>query len=247
MKELMPFGVDELERSLQSIPREIGCTPTAVLVVSGHWEEPELTVQTSPKPPMLYDYGGFPEFTYRIEYPAPGSPEVAGRVAELLEAGGIAVREDPHRGFDHGTFAPLFVLYPDAQVPVVQLSLKAGYDPAAHLAAGRSLAPLRDEGVLIVGSGLSYHNLRLFDSAGAIASREFDDWLFAALTSGTADRSTALEQWEQAPSARLAHPTEEHLLPLMVAVGAAEDDLATRNYHETNFAGGLTTSGYRFT
>jgi aromatic ring-opening dioxygenase catalytic subunit (LigB family) len=246
MKDIMPFDTDELERSLQSIPREIGCTPRAVLVVSGHWEAPEFTVQTSPEPPMLYDYGGFPDFTYRIQYPAPGSPEVAGRVAELLDAAGIAVREDPQRGFDHGTFAPLFVLYPDAQVPVVQLSLRAGYDPAAHLAAGRALAPLRDEGVLIVGSGLSYHNLRLFNTTGATASREFDDWLYTALTASVDDRRAALEQWDQAPSARLAHPTEEHLLPLMVTVGAAGDDPATRNYHDTNFAGGLTTSGYRF-
>ncbi len=170
IKDLLPGDASILEASLQDMPGQVGTTPRAVLVVSGHWEAPEFTVQTHPNPPMFYDYGGFPEFTYHIQYPAPGSPEVAARVGQLLEATGIPVRADGARGFDHGVFAPLYVMYPNAEVPVLQLSLKRGYDPSTHLAVGRALAPLRDEGVLIVGSGLSYHNLGNF-GAGATPIR----------------------------------------------------------------------------
>lgn len=247
IKDLMPGDMSKLEASLQSIPHEIASTPRAILVVSGHWEEDEFTVQTHPNPPMYYDYGGFPEFTYHIQYPAPGSPEVAARVRELLTEAGIPVRSDARRGFDHGVFAPLFVSYPDADVPILQLSIKHDYDPAAHLAAGRALAPLRDEGVLIIGSGLSYHNLREFGSSGAVASREFDKWLTEALVdSTTARRSELLLEWEKAPSARRSHPAEDHLIPLMVAVGAAEHDAGTRTYHEDGFMGAITSSSYRF-
>src|SRR5512139_3286837 len=143
----------QLEASLKETARELGGKPRAILVVSGHWEAAEFTVMANPHPGMIYDYSGFPEHTYAVQYSAPGSPELAGRVQGLLAAAGIAARLDETRGFDHGCFAPLAVMYPDADVPVVQLSLKAGYDPQAHLAAGRSLAPLRDEGVLILGSG----------------------------------------------------------------------------------------------
>lgn len=247
IKDQMPGDMSVLERSLQAMPVEIGTTPRAVLVISGHWEAPDFTVQTSANPPMLYDYGGFPEFTYRIQYPAPGSPEVAARVQELLGEAGIPVRTDDRRGFDHGVFAPLYVMYPDADVPILQLSLRFGYDPAAHLAAGRALAPLRREGVLIVGSGLSYHNLSEFSPLGARASAEFDRWLTPALTETTGeDRSALLEKWETAPAARIAHPREDHLIPLMVAVGAAEDEPGVRTYHQDDFFGGITASSYRF-
>jgi aromatic ring-opening dioxygenase catalytic subunit (LigB family) len=195
---------------------------------------------------MVYDYGGFPEFTYHIQYPAPGSPEVAQRVVELLSGADIAVWQDPHRGYDHGVFAPLYAAYPEADVPVLQLSLKAGYDPAAHLAAGRALAPLRDEGVVIIGSGLSYHNLRRMGPDAARPSHEFDQWLGAALAATPDERTAALLAWEQAPSARAAHPAEDHLIPLMVAVGAAEYDQAVRTYHEDTFMGSVTASSYRF-
>ena len=160
----------------------------------------------------------------------------------------MPARLDPERGFDHGAFTPLHVIYPAAEVPVVQLSLKTGLDPASHLAMGRAIAPLRDEGVLIVGSGLSYHNLRQFFSpAGNGPSREFDAWLNGVLFGGLpADRSKLLTAWQSAPSARAAHPREEHLLPLMVAVGAAGDDRTELTYHEKDFLGGLTVSCYRF-
>lgn len=248
IKDLLPGDWTLLESSLQAIPDQVGVAPRAVLAVSGHWEEPEFTVQTHPHPPMYYDYGGFPDFTYEIQYPAPGSPEVAGRIVELLDAAGIANRSDADRGFDHGVFAPLYVMYPDADVPVLQLSLRKGYDPAEHLATGRALAPLRDEGVLIVGSGFSYHNMRAMDQAGAGPSADFAGWLNQVLVDGDIDdRDEALIDWERAPGARLSHPAEDHLIPLMVAVGAAEHDAGTRIYHEDNVMGaGITSSSFAF-
>jgi aromatic ring-opening dioxygenase catalytic subunit (LigB family) len=248
IKDQLPGDWGPLERSLQAIPRELGVTPRAILAVSGHWEAPEFTVQTHPNPPMYYDYGGFPDFTYRIQYPAPGSPTVAARVGELLSEAGVPVRFDAARGFDHGVFAPFFVAYPEADVPILQLSLKSGYDPAAHLAAGRALAPLRDEGVLIVGSGFSYHNLGEFGPSGARASAEFEAWLTGAVVDGPlAERTQALLGWEKAPSARASHPAEDHLIPLMVAVGAAEGERGVRTYYDTEFFGGsLTSASYRF-
>lgn len=169
---------DQLERSLVAMRAELRDAPKAVLVISGHWEEPGFEVSSNPHPGMVYDYHGFPEYLYRIKYGAPGSPTLAQRVAELLGANGLDARSDPTRGFDHGTFSILKPLYPDEDVPVVQLSLDAGLDPALHLAAGRALSPLRDEGVLIVGSGLSFHNLRLMrDTSAYEPSRQFDAWL----------------------------------------------------------------------
>ena len=153
-------------------------TPKALLVISGHWEEDVPTVLASPKPPLYYDYYGFPKHTYELAWPAPGSPELAARVRALLEAAGIASKSDDKRGFDHGVFVPLKVAFPDAAIPTVQLSLEHGLDPKEHLAIGRALAPLRDEGVLIVGSGMSYHNMRGFmSSSGRGASERFDAWL----------------------------------------------------------------------
>jgi aromatic ring-opening dioxygenase catalytic subunit (LigB family) len=238
----------KLETALADMPRQVGRTPKAVLMISAHWEEPEFTLTAHARPPMIYDYGGFPDYTYRIRYDAPGDPSLAARTRQRIEEAGMPARLDPERGFDHGAFTPLKVIYPDARVPVVQLSLKRGLDPAAHLALGRALLPLRDEDVLIVGSGLSYHNLRQFFSPqGWAPSHEFDGWLNGVLLGGNlADRDKLLAAWEAAPSARAAHPREEHLLPLMVAVGAAADDRAELTYHETDFLGGLAVSNYRF-
>ena len=247
MKEQMGGVYDRLEASLARMPADIGRTPRAVLMLSAHWEAPQFTVQTHAQPPMLYDYGGFPDFTYRIQYPAPGAPDVAARVREALSTAGIASQEDAARGFDHGMFAPMAVIYPDADVPVLQLSLKRGLAPDEHLALGRALAPLRDEDILIVGSGLSYHNLRAFGPAAREPSAAFDGWLESTLAiADAATRSATLAAWERAPAARLAHPREEHLLPLMVALGAAEGEAATRVYHEREFFGGITVSSYRF-
>jgi aromatic ring-opening dioxygenase catalytic subunit (LigB family) len=246
MKDQLGGAYDRLEASLQAMPREIGVTPKAVLMVSAHWEEPAFTVMATERPGMIYDYGGFPEHTYHVSYPAPGAPAVAERVRALIAEAGIAVRVDDRRGYDHGMFAPMAVIYPKADVPVLQLSLKAGLDPQEHLALGRALAPLRDEGVLIAGSGLSYHNLREFGARAKVASEGFDRWLQQVAVAPPAERSAKLIEWESAPMARRAHPREEHLLPLMVAVGAAESEAATCVYHEDDFMGGVSASSFRF-
>jgi aromatic ring-opening dioxygenase catalytic subunit (LigB family) len=235
----------KLDASLRDIPRQLGVTPKALLVITAHWEGRDFMLSSSPKPPMIYDYGGFPPHTYEVQYPAPGSPELAAQVRDLLEAGGVHAVLDGQRGFDHGTFSALYPVYPQADVPIVQLSLKYGLDPQEHLAVGRLLAPLREQGVLIVGSGLSYHNLRAFNAAGAAASHAFDGWLRATMDLPAAQRSAQLINWEQAPAARMAHPREEHLLPLMVVLGAAEQEAATVPYHEDAFMGALAVSSFR--
>lgn len=194
--------------------------PRAILVVSGHWEESAFTVGSSPQPPLVFDYYGFPEPTYRLTFDAPGSPELASRVRELLGQAGLATAEDAERGYDHGVFVPLKLVTPEADIPVVQLSLKSSLDPEEHLAAGRALKPLRDEGVLIVGSGMSWHNMRGFTPAFTARSQAFDAWLSGAMAD-PAGREDAIRRWDQGPHAREAHPREEHLAPLFVAAGAA--------------------------
>lgn len=239
---------DKLEQSLNDMRGEIGDKPKAILVVSGHWEERGFAISSGTKPGMVYDYYGFPDYLYHIAYNAPGSPELAGRVRQLLGAAGIGAALDPTRGFDHGTFSILKPLYPDEDVPVVQLSLDASYDPALHLKVGRALAPLREEGVLIVGSGLSYHNLSAMRGTGGYEpSRRFDAWLKETLVDGAqGERTHRLIEWEKAPAARAAHPREDHLIPLMVVVGAAESEPGAVTYHQTDFFGGLTASSFRF-
>ena len=243
-----PHAWDAMASYLRGIAGSIGAKPRAILVVSAHWETPRPTVMTSARPPLLFDYYGFPEHTYRLEYPAPGSPELAARVRALLASAGIAADEDAQRGFDHGVFVPFLLMFPDADIPVVQLSLRADLDPAAHLAIGRALAPLRDEGVLIVGSGMSYHNLRRFwstDAEDVNAAERFDAWLTAAVETRDADaRNADLTAWDRAPGARTAHPRSEHLLPLMVAAGAAGEDAGRRAYSDRVF--GKAVSGFRF-
>jgi aromatic ring-opening dioxygenase catalytic subunit (LigB family) len=247
MKKEMGGAYDRLAAALADMPRQIGRTPAAILMVSAHWEAPVFMVQGHPQPPMVYDYGGFPAHTYQVRYDAPGSPALAQRVAALIEAAGLPAAIDPERGFDHGMFSPMAAIYPDARVPVVQLSLRRGLDPAEHLALGRAIAPLRDENVLIVGSGLSYHNLRNFGPQAHEVSKAFGDWLVhTAVQSAPAERVQRLADWAAAPSARMAHPREEHLIPLMVAVGAAEQERGERVYHEEAFMGGLVVSSYRF-
>jgi len=239
---------------LRGVPDEVGAKPKALLVISGHWEEDVATIQNNPSPPLLYDYYGFPERTYQIRFPAPGAPELSARVAELLGAAGIAHKFDKARGFDHGVFIPLKVAFPDADVPIVQVSLLASMDPAEHIRIGEALAPLRDENVLIVGSGMTYHNMRTLMASmrgGAngrsadAGSRRFDDWLEETLTKlEPGKRSAALAEWAKAPSARQAHPREEHLLPLHVVVGAAGDDPGRRTLKDVVM--GAVESAFRF-
>ncbi len=221
---LPPAEVESLTAYLRQLRALPPTKPTALLVVSAHWEESLPTVMSGAHPPLFYDYYGFPPSAYTISWPAPGEPKVAARVRALLDAAGIPTAADAQRGFDHGTFVPFKLTYPDAEVPVVQLSLKAGLDPAEHLAIGRALAPLRDEGVFIVGSGMSYHNMRGFRVAGGDADTTFDAWLREAATQAPDERDRRLCEWAQAPAARQAHPREEHLLPLMVVAGAAAAD-----------------------
>ena len=218
---------DSLYAYLQSVAHSTPTPPKAILVISGHWETRVPTVQTNPNPPLLYDYSGFPPESYQITWPAPGSPELAARVRTLLEGTGFPSAEDAQRGYDHGTFIPLKVTWPEPRIPVIQLSLVAGMDVETHIRLGKALAPLRDEGIFIVGSGMSYHNLReLFDrETAAPVAEAFDAWLQAAATASPAERDAALAAWEAAPGARRAHPREEHLIPLMVVAGAAGDDV----------------------
>lgn len=199
--------------------------PKALLVISAHWEESVPTVMTNPKPPMLYDYYGFPPESYEVQWPAPGDPALAKRVRSLLEGAGIPSGEDSARGFDHGTFVPFKLAFPNADIPTVQLSLKAGLDPKEHLAIGRALAPLRDEGVFILGSGMTFHNLRaFFQGGGGPVSEAFDAWLQESMKLPPDQRDARLTEWKKAPGARAAHPREEHLVPLMVIAGAAGAD-----------------------
>ena len=234
-----------LQAYLESVRDLPKTPPKALLVISAHWEEEVPTVMTSPTPPMLYDYYGFPPESYTIQWPAPGAPEVAKRVQELLGKAGFASRTDSARGFDHGTFVPLKLTYPNAEVPTIQLSLKAGLDPEEHLAIGRALAPLRDEGVFIIGSGMTFHNLRAFRDPRSIPiSETFDAWLRDAATAEPSERDKHLASWATAPAARAAHPREEHLLPLMVCAGAAGADRGQIAYNGT-FAG-LRLSAYHY-
>lgn len=210
--------------------------PTAVLLVSAHWESDTVSVTAADTPGLLYDYYGFPEESYQITYPAPGAPDLARDVHARLGSEGLAVRLEFDRGFDHGMFVPMKLLFPDANVPTVQVSLKGSLDPAEHLAIGRALEGLRDHGVMIIGSGLTFHNVELLSPEQTphervvAANLDFHEWLDDTLTRSELDehhRISAMSNWEDAPAARLCHPREEHLLPLHVCVGAARSP-ATR-------------------
>jgi aromatic ring-opening dioxygenase catalytic subunit (LigB family) len=228
-------------KSLPSVPK---VAPRALLVISAHWEERVPTVTTNPNPPLLFDYYGFPPESYEVRWPAPGDPALARRVRELLAGAGIETAADANRGFDHGTFVPLKLAYPEAKLPTVQLSLKRGLDPKEHLAIGRALAPLRDEGVFIVGSGMTYHNLRAFGPGAASIAESFDAWLRDTATLEESERNRRLADWAQAPEARRAHPREEHLMPLFVVAGAAGADRASIPYNGTVL--GLRLSAYHY-
>lgn len=224
-----PHTWDTLAAWLRALPGQLPARPKAILVISGHWEtRGHLSVSAHPHPPLIYDYNGFPPHTYKLAWPAPGAPDVATHIAALLNAQHIPTEQDAARGYDHGVFIPLKVAFPDADIPTVQLSLHHSLDPALHLKIGAAVAPLRDAGVLIIGSGMSYHNMRRYQwNNTAIHGSEpadFDAWLEYAVTASPEARMHVLSAWASAPGARDAHPREEHLLPLMVAAGAAEYD-----------------------
>ncbi len=235
-----------LEQSLAALPSALPEPPKAVLMISGHWEAKEVRVMHAARPPMVYDYSNFPPHTYEITYPAPGAPALAEAAAGLIAAAGLPVALDETQGFDHGTFVPAFVMYPEADVPVFQVSMLESYDPGDHFRLGRALAPLRDQGVLIVGSGLSYHNLALFGPGARAPSEAFDAWLNETLALAPEDRTARLMGWESAPQARVAHKREDHVVPLFAALGAAEEAAAVRTYHQKEIFGGVTASSWRF-
>ena len=253
---ILDLGFPQNERTsllkhMSDVRRVAPTTPRALLVISAHWEAQVPTVTSSAKPPLLYDYYGFPPEAYTLTWPAPGHPALASRVRGLLAAAGFATAEDPERGFDHGTFIPLKVAFPEAQIPVVQLSLIQGLDPQQHLLMGRALEPLRDEGVFIVGSGNSFHNMGVFrgQMQGSVPgsqerSAKFDDWLRSAVTAHATARDEQLASWEQAPFGRYAHPREEHLVPLMVVAGAAGVDRGVTTW--SGSLAGLNISAFRF-
>jgi aromatic ring-opening dioxygenase catalytic subunit (LigB family) len=232
---------------LRQLPGTLPQPPRAVVVISGHWESEPVAVNVQQRPPLLFDYYGFPEHTYRLKYPAPGDSQLAADIRGLLSEAGMASTTDGERGLDHGVFVPFLLVYPNADMPLVQLSLKQGLDPAAHLQLGAALAPLRDQGVLIIGSGMSFHNLRVRSTENEIipGSQLFDDWLGHAVCQPDIEaRNTALTHWAQAPAARYAHPREEHLMPLLVAAGAAGNDFGVRAFNDVML--GWRISGFRF-
>jgi aromatic ring-opening dioxygenase catalytic subunit (LigB family) len=225
-----PHMWDGLAAYLRGIDGSLGVRPRAVLVISGHWENPLPTLNVAIKPGLLFDYYGFPEHTYRLKYPAAGAPDLAERVRTLLERAGFQSDVESKRGLDHGVFIPFLLIYPNADVPILQLSLQAGLDSTLHLALGSALAPLRDQGVLIVGSG-------------AAAAAAFDAWLGDAVQD-PATREQLLAKWREAPGGAASHPREEHLIPLMVAAGAAQGDRGIRSFGES--IGGKQISGFQF-
>jgi 4,5-DOPA dioxygenase extradiol len=201
--------------------------PDAILVISAHWEESAATLLGAHNPPLFYDYFNFPKEAYEITYPAPGSPALAERISGLLEKNQIPARMDTERGFDHGLFIPLKLMYPEADIPSIQLSLLRGLKPAAHIALGKALRELINQKILVIGSGFSFHNTNGFfgqvPGAPDPANEAFHDWLIETCTGSMSptERELRLVEWEKAPAARYCHPREEHLLPLHVCFGMA--------------------------
>jgi aromatic ring-opening dioxygenase catalytic subunit (LigB family) len=227
----MPLLDDPAHKGLIAFLRTLAerfPTPDAILLISAHWEAPVPTLNAMAAPPLLFDYYGFPAETYRITYPAPGQPGLAAHIADLLKAGGIDCELEDNRGYDHGVFVPMKLLYPRADVPIVQLSLIKGLDAQRHIELGRCLAGLREQNIAIIGSGMSFHNLQAVFAGEQpqyrAASDQFDAWLRDTLCNPAytaADRSAAMSNWLAAPHARFCHPRAEHLLPVHVCYGAA--------------------------
>jgi aromatic ring-opening dioxygenase catalytic subunit (LigB family) len=218
----------EMRTQLRAAAERIG-RPSAILVVSAHWEAERATITSGARPDLVYDYYGFPEAAYQVQYPAPGAPALADRVRALFAENAITAKLDAERGFDHGLYVPLLVMYPDADIPCLQVSLLASLDPAEHIRMGAALSGLAQENVLIVGSGFSFHNMRAFAESPTTETRSmnhaFESWLIETCTSTTLnedERNRRLTHWDTAPYARYCHPREEHLLPLHVCYGAAQ-------------------------
>jgi 4,5-DOPA dioxygenase extradiol len=235
-------------RFLQGLGRDLG-RPEAILVASGHWQTEGLGIVASERPETIYDFYGFPAPLYEIDYPAPGAPGLAGCAQELLGTGGIDATLTEGWGLDHGAWVPLHLMYPDATIPVAQISIETGLGPARQLALGEALAPLREDGVLIMGSGNLTHNLREMrrDQPAEVPPdwvRVFSDWVFDAITEG---RIGDLANYrEMAPEGRRNHPTEDHFLPLFTAIGAAGPGAKAERIHASYSHSALSMDAYKF-
>ncbi len=225
--------ISTLKKLAEELPR-----PKAILVISAHWEANHPTVTSASKPGMMYDYEGFPDEAYQLQYPSPGEPELADKVVSALMDAGIAAESSPERPYDHGLYTPLMLMYPEADIPAIQLSLVKGLNPDEHLRIGEALQGLDYDDLLIIGSGFSFHNMRAFFIPESpdmhAANAAFQNWLEETCMSKELpeeERRTRLQHWAEAPSARYCHPREEHLLPLHVCYGiagrAADEYIAT--------------------
>jgi 4,5-DOPA dioxygenase extradiol len=231
---------------------QIGSTferPKAILVISAHWETPLPTLSSAQRPETIHDFYGFPEALYAMHYAAPGAPDLAVRAARLLAAAGLLVKSTAERGLDHGVWVPLMLMYPEADIPVTQLTVQNALGPAHHWRVGEILRPLRDEGVLIIGSGSVTHNLGEFgrhryDSAPPAWVSEFNDWLHDAMLSS--DQTALIDYRKRAPHAVRNHPTEEHLLPLFVAAGAGTPGHPPQRLHAGYTYGVIGMDAWRF-
>lgn len=225
----LPLLGDDGHAEMVSCLKEIAETisrPSAIIVVSAHWEAENATVTSGANPSLIYDYSGFPPESYEIKYPCPGSPPLASSITKQLKKAGINASSDSARGFDHGLFVPLKIMYPEADIPCVQLSLINGLDPLAHIKLGNALQGLADPSMLLMGSGFSFHNMKAFFATETIdsknANKSFERWLLDTCSSQSIseeERTKRLVNWEAAPFARYCHPREEHLLPLQVCYG----------------------------
>lgn len=249
----MPLLGDPAHQTLIEFLQSVGATllrPDAILVISAHWEQPVPTLTSSANPPLYYDYYGFPEETYRIQYPAPGDPELAQEIQSLLQNQGIPAQLDSKRGFDHGMFVPLKLMYPQADIPCVQLSLLANLNAQAHIAYGETLSSLRNKNILILGSGMSFHNIQSFFMPGLVAAdadKQFNHWLVDTCSNKNlsyAERKALLQNWQQAPTARQCHPRPEHLLPLHVCFGISGSESAAAEVVFNKEVIGKSVSGF---
>lgn len=214
-----------LENWLKNFHSSLKKQPKAIVIFSAHWEEDVFTVHIGERPPLLYDYYGFPEETYKIKYSAVGFPKLANQIVDLLKENNIKVKTEVTRGWDHGVFVPLKVMYPKEEIPIIQISLKNNLNVQEHIRIGQILQPLREQGVLIIGSGSSYHNFNNFGLAGYKMSQVFDTWLSDTLEIETKFiREKKLNEWYKESSARFSHPREEHLIPLMVFEGSSKEN-----------------------
>ena len=227
----MPLLGDAGHAEMLSCLRDIAARlprPESLLIISAHWEESVPTITSAQNPPLVYDYYNFPDEAYRIEYPCPGDPAMAAEVHRSLSTAGIDARLDGARGLDHGVFVPLKIMYPDADIPCVELSLVSSLDPAAHIEVGRALRSLPQQNVLVIGSGFSFHNFRdpaLDSQRSQQLNKAFEQWLMQVCCEADVSeeqRAQMLIHWRDAPGASHCHPREEHLMPLHVCYGVAE-------------------------